>query len=109
MIQLVRERGLITYTSDYCLSAAALVLMSGKERVVAMGAKIGFHAGTLPGATAEQQQAMDSLVRTTMQSAGVSEPFINRVLATPSQQMWYPAFEEMQGARVVTSQSLRKS
>jgi hypothetical protein len=80
--------------------------MSGKERVVAMGAKVGFHAGNFPGATAEQKLEMDNIVRKTMQAAGVSEEFINHVLDTPSAQMWYPTFEEMRGARVVTSQSL---
>lgn len=105
MIQLVRERGLITYTSESCMSAATLVLMSGKERVVAAGAKVGFHAGSLPGATVEQQREMDDLVRTTMHSAGASEQFIKRVLATPSSHMWYPTFEEMLSAGVVTSQS----
>jgi len=105
MTQLVREHGLITYTSEGCWSAASLVLMSGKERVVAAGAKVGFHAGRLPGATLEQKGEMDNLVRTTMHSAGASEQFIKRVLATPSNQMWYPTFEEMLGAGVVTSQS----
>ena len=33
MGQLVRQRGLTTYTSEYCASAATLVLMSGKERI----------------------------------------------------------------------------
>lgn len=105
-MQLVRGRGLVTYTSEYCLSAATLVLMSGKERVVAANAKVGFHAGTLPGATVEQQREMDNLVRSTMQSADVSEGFIKRVLATPPDQMWYPTFNEMLAARAVTSQSL---
>ncbi len=102
---LVRAHSLTTYTSEHCLSAATLVLMSGKERVVAAGAKVGFHAGTIPGATVVQQREMDDLVRTTMQSAGVSEDFIRRVLATPSDQMWYPSVSEMKLAGVVTSQS----
>jgi hypothetical protein len=105
MIQLVRERGLITYTSELCLSAATLVLMSGKERVVAADAKVGYHAGTFPGATAEQQGEMDNLVSSTMQSAGVSEQFISRVLATSPEQMWYPSFEEMRQNGVITSRS----
>ncbi len=105
IMQLVRERSLTTYTSEQCLSAATLVLMSGKERVVAAGAKVGFHAGALPGVTVEQQREMDDLVRRAMQSAGVSEEFIIRVLATPSEQMWYPSAKEMRLAGVVTSQS----
>ncbi len=103
MMQLVRDRGLTTYTSEQCLSAATLVLMSGKERVVEVNARVGFHAGTLPGATVEQQRAMDNLVRSTMRSAGVSEQFTSRVLATPSDQMWYPTFDEMLKAGVITS------
>ena len=74
--------------------------------MVAPGAKVGFHQGTLPGATSEQRLIIDSLVRATMHSAGVSDEFTERVLATPSNQMWYPTFEEeMREARVLTSQS----
>ena len=105
MMQLVRQRNLITYTSEYCLSAATLVLMAGKERVIAANAKVGFHAGSFPGLTVEQQREADDLVRSTMQSAGVSQRFIDRVIATPADQMWYPSFEEMRINGVVTSQS----
>jgi hypothetical protein len=105
MVQLVRQHGLITYTSEYCLSAATLVLMSGKERVVAPGAEIGFHAGTLPGITTAQRLVMESLLRATMRSEDVSDEFTDRVLATPSNEMWYPTFEEMRKAGVLTSQS----
>ena len=102
MIQLVHQHGLATYTSQYCLSAATLVLMSGKERLASKKARIGFHAGRLPGATSLQRREMDNLVRTTMQSAGVSQQFIDRVLATPSDKMWYPTSSEMLDARVIT-------
>jgi hypothetical protein len=63
MMQLVRERGLTTYTSEECLSAATLVLMSGKERVIAANAKVGFHAGWFPGLTAKQQSETENLFR----------------------------------------------
>ena len=105
MMQLVRQRNLTTYTSEYCLSAATLVLIAGKERVIAADAKVGFHAGSFPGWTAEQQREGDDLVRSTMQSAGVSEQFISQVLATPPEQMWYLSFEEMLRNGVVTSRS----
>ena len=105
MARLVRQRGLTTYTSDECLSAAALVFISGKERVVEARAKIGFHAGRLPGSTFEQRQQMNADMRDAMRVSGVSEEFINRVLATPHEQMWYPSVEEMYRARVITSQS----
>ena len=99
MIQLVHQHGLATYTSQYCSSAATLVLMSGKERLISKRAKIGFHAGRIPGATWLQQRVMDNLVRATMRSAGISPEFTDRVLATPSDKMWYPTSREMLDAR----------
>lgn len=105
MMKLLRDRGMTTYTSEYCLSAATFILMSGKERVIETGAKVGFHAGAFPGLTSDQLNEMNKLVRTTMQSAGVGEPFINRVLATPPEQMWYPTYEEMRASGVITSRT----
>ena len=105
MMQLVCQRNLTTYTSEYCLSAATLVLMAGKERVIAENAKVGFHAGSFPGLTVEQQRETELLVGSTMRSEGVSQQFIDRVLGTPPDQMWYPSFEEMRLAGVITSQS----
>ncbi|HTD17353.1 MAG TPA: SH3 domain-containing protein [Chthoniobacterales bacterium] len=105
MMQLVRQRNLTTYTSEYCLSAATLVLMAGKERVIEANAKVGFHAGSFPGLTAEQQRESDVLLQSIMHSAGVSQQFVDRVLRTPPDQMWYPSFEEMRLAGVITSQS----
>ena len=105
MMKLVRERGLTTYTSEECESAATLVLVSGKQRVIGANAKVGFHAGTLPGITLEQQRGADDDLRSIMQSAGVSEAFIKRTLATPSDQMWFPSFDEMLQNGVATAQS----
>lgn len=105
MSKLVRARQMTTYTSERCLSAATLVLMSGSERVIATDAKVGFHAGKLPGSTSEQFREMNDSIRTTMQAAGVSASFINRALSTPNDQMWYPTFDEMRAAGVITSQS----
>jgi len=105
MARLVKQRGLITYTSEQCLSAATLVFIAGKERVVEAKAKLGFHSGSFPGMTARQLKAANKADREMMRTAGISDEFINRVLATPSHDMWYPSFEEMLQAGVVTSQS----
>jgi hypothetical protein len=105
MARLVRERGLITYTSEECLSAATLVFIAGKERVVSARAKIGFHQSSLPGMTHEQRRASDDSLRHTMRLAGVSDGFISRVLATRPESMWYPSMEEMRRAGVITSES----
>jgi hypothetical protein len=105
MARLVRERSLITYTSEQCLSAATLVFVAGKERVVEVKAKLGFHSGSFPGMTASQIRAVKQSDREVMRTAGISDEFINRVLETPNNDMWFPSFEEMLHAGVVTSQS----
>ena len=48
---------------------------------------------------------MNAVLRSTMQSAGISKGFTDRVIATPEDQMWYPSFEEMRSNGVATSQS----
>lgn len=105
MARIVRERGLITYTSERCLSAATLVFLAGKERVVSERAKLGFHSGSFPGMTAEQRRYGDELIRQIMRSAKISDDFINHVLATPPSDMWYPSVAEMRQAGVITGRS----
>jgi hypothetical protein len=102
IIQRVRERGLSTYTTKYCMSAAALVLISGKERRIAKNARVGFHRGSLPGATRYQKRFLEDLDRKAMRDAGVSEAFIDQVLATPPDEMWYPGPNEMIRAGAIT-------
>lgn len=108
MARLVRERRLLTVTSEECLSAATLVFISGRERAAAARAKVGFHRGTLPGITVEQQRASDELIREMMRSAGISDTFIDRVLATSSEELWFPSIEEMRRAGVVTFEEVVK-
>jgi len=105
MAELVRKKGLTTYTSDQCLSAATLVFIAGKERVVASRAKIGFHQGWFPGMTEHQRRVSDEALRKTMLQAGVSDEFITHVLATSHESMWYPTKQEMRKAGVITSES----
>ena len=104
MARLVRERGLNTYTSEYCLSAATLVFIAGKERVVAEGAKLGFHLATFPGMTVEQLRVSDEVVRQAMVAAGVARDFVQRAQATPSGDMWYPSVQELRVAGVITKE-----
>jgi hypothetical protein len=104
MARLVREHSLDTYTSEYCMSAATLVFIAGKQRVISEGAKVGFHMGTFPGLTPEQLRAGNELVRRAMAAAGISEDFIARAVATPNTEIWYPTIAEMRSAGVITGE-----
>lgn len=100
IMALVHERGLDTYASQRCMSAATLVLTAGKARGAEPGARIGFHACKSPSAkgTAGDASVMGGLV-----SAGVAEAFVHQVLAVPPSQMWFPTPEEMLRAGVLNS------
>lgn len=104
MMDLVRERHLSTSTSERCLGAATLLLLSSKDRIVGRNAMVGFHNWLFPGITEEQEREANGFIRTSLQSAGLSEPFIDRVLATPPDRMWYPTFEEMRQNGLITNQ-----
>jgi ATP-dependent protease ClpP protease subunit len=102
IMDLIRTRKLSTFTSGQCASAATLVLLSGTDRAIESGATVGFHAGRLPGATTAQQRSMDDTVRTAMESAGVRESFIQKVLDTPPPQLWFPSARQMIDEGVIT-------
>jgi hypothetical protein len=105
MTRLVQDRKLITYTSDQCLSAATLVFIAGQERVIGGRARLGFHRALLPGATRAQQLLTDKIVGELMRSAGISAEFIQKVLATPNESMWFPSADELRHAGVANSQA----
>jgi ATP-dependent protease ClpP protease subunit len=101
--QMIREQGLSTYTEG-CASAATLIFISGKERTIKEGAKIGFHAPKGYGMWAHEKTIDDSMTRETMTEAGVSQDFINRVMATPTEKLWFPTVDEMRRANVITKE-----
>lgn len=103
--KLVKNRNMITYTAGSCQSAATLILLAGKERVIAANAKVGFHSASFPGLTADFQRELQQDMRLNMKKAGVSDAFIDRVVNTPSNDMWFPTYREMCDAGVVTSKT----
>jgi hypothetical protein len=100
--KIVTARGMTTYISVECESAATVIFLAGRERYVANGAKVGFHAGSFPGMLTSQLFELNAGVREAMLTAGVNADFIERALATPPTEMWYPSVDEMIQAGVVT-------
>lgn len=101
----IRKRNMSTYTAEKCQSAATIVLLAGKERVIAEGAKVGFHSASFPGISEEYKEECNKYLRFIMEKGNVSAPFIKKVLSTESDNMWYPTFKEMLDAGVVTSKT----
>lgn len=102
LLVLVRERGLVTYSSTGCSSACTIPFLGGKERWLTPPAALGFHRFS----GYEEGSALDGIARDALSSIytdlGLPAAFVDRMFATPSDTMWYPTPEELLSAHVVT-------
>ncbi|MDQ4087370.1 MAG: hypothetical protein M3177_05080 [Pseudomonadota bacterium] len=98
----VRSRRLTTYVEVVCSSACTLILIAGTDRAATPNAQIGFHRPTLDG----KDEGPDSPAQNLYRAAGIGPRFTDRVFATPAASMWYPSFEEMLTANVLTRRTL---
>lgn len=101
---IISQRKLSTYVEGECTSACTIAFLAGSDRVVGPDALIGFHQFKSVGETGGDagDQAMASAV---YERAGVSREFINRIVTTPSDQVWYPDHNELLAANVITRES----
>jgi len=101
---IISQRKLSTYVEGECTSACTIAFLAGRDRVVGPDALIGFHQFKSVGETGGDagDQAMASAV---YERAGVSREFINRIVTTPSDQVWYPDHNELLAANVITRES----
>jgi len=105
--RVIAERGLNTYVERECTSACTIALLAGRERSGEPNSRVGFHSfrsiGTLesspsPGDIAE--------ARETYRRAHISPSFIERIVATPPEKVWYPSQDELFENGVYTRLSL---
>jgi hypothetical protein len=101
--KVIRERGLITYTSSTCQSACTIAFAGGRERWIHQRAQLGFHTAAFPG-MGEAEMATDTAEA--YRAAGFDAGFITRVLATPHEDMWTPSVDELRRANVITAVSM---
>ncbi len=99
---LIRAKGIDTQVIDQCASACTIVLLAGRHRMAGRLSKVGFHQPDFPG--------MDPATRTSAiadnsrlyREAGIKQPFIDRMMATAPSNMWYPTYDELIDAGVLT-------
>jgi hypothetical protein len=101
----IKKRGLVTYVSTHCESACTLAFASGRERWVNRSGKLGFHGPAFPGMTSADLDVAAGAWKAQYTSAGFATAFVDRALAVPSAEMWYPTAQEMLAARVITNVS----
>lgn len=96
LAQLIRQRGLSTYSSASCSSACVIAFLAGRERWLKAGAKLGFHRESFAGV--ESTDAMRKLLL----EAGLDAAFVERAVTTPAGSMWYPTTAELLAAKAIT-------
>ncbi len=101
LADLVRERKLGTSVPRTCESACTLVLLAGKNRTAATGARVGFHQPDFPGYTADERRAAIATNSRQYVEAGIDSSFISRMMETPPTSMWYPSHQELIQAGVI--------
>ena len=88
----IAARGLETEVRGTCNSACTVAFLGGKVRHAFVGARFGFHRASPAG---QPLSVADLIVRGLYLHAGVAEEFVDKVLATPFDDMWFPAMAEM--------------
>jgi hypothetical protein len=103
MAELVRERKLNTHVIDECSSACTLAFLAGEARTMSPSGALGFHASRSVGSTATGPNRVETAeLRAAYQQAGLPKAFIDKALATPHEDMWYPRYDALLDAGALT-------
>ncbi|MCK4959055.1 MAG: hypothetical protein KAT00_06635 [Planctomycetes bacterium] len=104
LARLVCDHSLDTYSFKGCSSAATTAFVMGKNRALGLGAELSFHSAgpmyeTL--SSIEYLKSCDTECRLVFEEQGVPSEFLDRIDATPNEELWYPTVDELLDAGVV--------
>lgn len=100
---LVERQQLDTKVVGQCESACTIVLLSGVKRFASPKSQIGFHQPSFPGLSGSEAEEMITELRRTYLEKNLPRPFVERALAVPSNDMWYPNANEAFEAGVLNA------
>ncbi len=104
LARLVRDAGLDTHVTGTCASACTLVYVAGRVRTLGANGRLGFHGyqlnSTVRTLDPDQEQARDVAAFIAL---GADAGFMDRAMAVPHDQMWFPDRAELIAAGVVTN------
>jgi len=99
---LIKGRGLSTYAGDRCLSACTIIFLSGRERILGAGGRLGFHQPDFPGLTSEERRAVIADEERRLRQLGVSEAFARQANVAAPANMWFPTTAQLLAEHVIT-------
>jgi hypothetical protein len=97
----VRRMHLNTLVEDHCLSACTFIFLAGDKREIADDAEMGFHQATVEGISGLGKTLALQQMAEFYRSHGVRESFIDHIVATPPESMWYPTEDELKEGGVL--------
>ncbi len=102
----VEARSLDTFVSGDCASACTTAFMGGKKRIIVEAATLGFHIGEVDGIPEWVLKLGAKLMwrhpDDVFLKHGVSKPFLEKVYATPTEDIWEPSICELVAENIVT-------
>lgn len=102
MRDLLRARGLDTYSSGSCLSACTVAFLGGRKRYVNSDTRFGFHASDFPGIPEDELRAANRELVEEAVARGVDRRFAEKAYFHPHETMWFPTTDELMRAHVAT-------
>jgi hypothetical protein len=97
----VRQRNLNTLVQEECLSACTFLFLAGNKREIADDAELGFHQAAAEGISEAGKMLVLAQIAEFYLSHGVRQSFIDHIIATPPESMWYPTLEELKEGGVL--------
>ena len=102
LYEMFRERKLATRVDDECASACTFAFLGGVERSISPGGRLGFHRGSFPGLSDnDMYESNRDLRRFLLYNAKLTPQFVDRVFATPPDDIWVPTPQELLAGRVI--------
>jgi hypothetical protein len=90
-----------TMVNSECSSACTLIFIAGKHQYLEGCALLGFHSAHIGWSSSEVSGVFDKYFFDAYQKFDIDEAFIKKVLAVPSEDMWYPNYNELVDANVI--------
>ena len=96
---IMRDHGMDTYVGRSCMSACTLAYLGGHQRSLGPAARLGFHQASAAGVAPDR---LDPMLRQAYAQSGVPPGFIDHVLRTPPDSIWFPDRDELKAAGFIT-------
>lgn len=99
----LENKNITTYTSTNCSSACIDIFMSGANRIIGNGGKLGFQKSSIIGSyeNYEYDNSLD-LKKQNYINKGVKAEFVSKVFNIENNDIWYPANSELKKNGVIT-------